>query len=560
MARYPHAVVIRPLVIVGIWLLGAAAAVLTMLHHAGWGVAAAVLLDDDPKGLIASWNIIDQQGANEDGVTFIDAANEALEIDLPIRCMARDGVHLRQVVRRLWSAVDTKRTGLLSWWTPDLGYWFTPVRLFKPPAEGHSISGDDTEYVTTLRLRGDGGFWLGLDDVAEFRFAYDAMRDDFSTDYLDGLGPNWPVYLEGKGGGHPYVNKGMARWRDDPKRVLFTQGRTFVAGPYRDFETETDYQVIEIDLGTMLELGSAVDVMGRMGRTADGEWNGYGTRVRATGATLQVSAFNNFHETHIKTWPIFPPPLPRETLRVEFGDPEANDGEGDPRIIRLKRGYVGDGITALKAEDEAGIAPLGAQFRGVGWGSFASGAFVTQGTPAAVTEIRAGDASETTQSGYIDRINLGTEERRDRYTCYGPGTFEIASGPGSSEMVEFGPLLPNQVMRLNTDGQKQPIVDLTSTPSTAAELLEYRDALKELESVAPIANIGPTMAANASGFGVVPPQGNVNRLLRGRFARPLAPKPSGGPAPVQRIAVKISGGNSDSRIVAHGTPRRRYPQ
>ena len=97
-------------------------------------------------------------------------------------------------------------------------------------------------------------------------------------------------------------------------------------------------------------------------------------------------------------------------------------------------------------------------------------------------------------------------------------------------MVEYGPLLPNQVVQLRTDTRRTAVVDLTRIPATADELAEYRDALKDLESFAPIANIGPTLEANASAFGVTPPQGNMHRLKRGAFTRPIPRKSPGPPA------------------------------
>lgn len=521
-----------------------------------------IQLGEAPKGLIAGWKTIDQQGANEDGVTFIDAANEPLEIDLPVRCVARDGVRLRKVVRDMWAALDTIKTSTLHWWTPELGYWYTPVRLWKPPAEGHSIGGQRRSYKTTLRLRGDLGFWRGLDDVDEFRFAYDDVADSFETSYQKGLGPNWPIWYTGRGGGYVFAGNGQARWRDDQQKRLFTEGRTFVAGPYQDDnfdETETDYQVVEIDLGTMLEFGAAVDVWGRMGRNPDGSWNGYGTRLRMAGASVKFSAFNNYTETVIKGW-IATAPLPRTTVRVEFGDPDANNGDGDPRILRVRRGFIGNGLTLLRAKDDAGVAPLGSAFRGVGFGGYAAGAIISQGTPSTVRGFRGGDANATTQSGFLRRYNTGTVPRYDRYTIYGPGIFEIGSGPGSADMVKIGPLLPNQIVRVNSDGRKRLITDFTKIPATAAELLEYRDWLKDLESYAPIGNIGPTLQTNASIYGVVPPQGNLHRVVDGRFTRPIPAKPSGGDPVEMTVAVSISGGNSESRVIAHGTNLRRYPQ
>jgi hypothetical protein len=56
------------------------------------------------KGLIAPWKFIDQQGANEDGVTNLDSVNEPAIVEIPVRIVARDGKHLRQVVDRLFGS------------------------------------------------------------------------------------------------------------------------------------------------------------------------------------------------------------------------------------------------------------------------------------------------------------------------------------------------------------------------------------------------------------------------------------------------------------------------
>jgi hypothetical protein len=79
------------------------------------------------------------------------------------------------------------------------------------------------------------------------------------------------------------------------------------------------------------------------------------------------------------------------------------------------------------------------------------------------------------------------------------------------------------VVQLRTDNRRQAVVDLTRVPATADELLEYRDALKGLESFGPVA-----LEANASAYGVIPPQGNMHRLKRGSFTRPVPAKSPGG--------------------------------
>lgn len=526
-----------------------------------------VMINAPLEGVIGGWKQLDQQSATEDGVTFLDAVNEPMELDIPVKAFARDGKHLRQIVRTLFESLDTIQTSKISWWTQDLGYWWGNFRWHKPPNKAYKIGGQHRTFETDLRLREDTGSWRTFNNVDVFRFAYESMADSFNVDYIEEktLGPQWPLYLTGPGGGYVYAAHGAARWRDDPMRKFFTEGRDFVAGPYIDpetgvtFETETDDQVVEIQFETGQELGAANDIWGRQGHFPDGRWNGYGVRARIMGARVTISAFVNFHEHVIKSdlVPWWIPPLVNERWRLECGALD-KDGNWNPRIFKLKRAS-GTGLV-LTAKDSTNVSPLGVAFRGVGFGGHAAGALYTQGTPAGIRKVTAGDATTTTQSGYLKRMNVGDQPMWDRYTLYGPGTFHIAAGPGSTDMVKYGPLLPNQRVQLRADGRLQTVVDLTSVPPTANELKEYQHVLADLDSYAPIANIGPTRQANASAFGVVPPQGNMNRLIEGRFVEPIPQKSPGNGVQTHHVACSITGGNADSRIVAAGTPRRRYPQ
>ncbi|MGU3650694.1 DUF7257 domain-containing protein [Mycolicibacterium sp. A43C] len=519
----------------------------------------SVRLSKDPKGLIADWTFVDQQGANEDGKKFLEAVNEAAEIELPVRVIARNGRYLRRTLDTLYGSLDRRRTSELSWFTQELGKWWGDVRWRGPQLEGYKIGGQDRTTEVTLRLRLDGGFWRTFDHVDEFRLPFDAMRESFDVDYVEekNLGPKWPLYFDGPGGGHPYALRGAMRWRDDPSRMFFTEPRQFVAGPYRDFTTLTDNQVIGIEFDSFQEWGASNDIWGRKGRTSSGAWNGFGVRARITGWWIEIVAFNNFRPSLISqgyaTNPL--PPLPNELYQLECGGLD-KDGNFNPRIFRVRKG----GETIYTAKDSAGVSAMGPGLRGIGTGGQAAGAWITQGTPASIREVTAGDLTDTSPVGRLVRINVGDQDMWDRYTLYGPGTFEIASGPGAKQMVKIGPLLPNQVVQIRADGQKRRIVDLTSVPSTANELLEYRKALEELDSYAPIKNIGPTREANASGFGVVPPQGNLHRIIEGWFTHPVPPKSPGRRITEHYVSCKITGGNAASRIIAAGTPLRKLPQ
>jgi len=509
------------------------------------------------KGLIAPWKFIDQQGANDDGVTNLDSVTEPAIVEIPVRIVARDGKHLRDVVDRLFGSIDKARTSQLSWFTFERGFWWADVRWADKPPGGLNLGGQRRSLETTLILRSDRGAWRTYDDVCEFRFGYESLSDTFDTDYVAEkiISPDWAVYLSSPGRGYPYALGGSVRWRDDPSKFLFTQGASYVA-THKTFQSETNNQVVEVVLDTMLEFGGQTYIVGRAGRRSDGSWNGYGVMAKLRGASVQLVAVNNFHETVIRTW-LSIPPLFGEKWRLECGGLDAS-GVFDERVFRIKRGS-GAGITTLYAKDENEVTSLGSSFRGMGFGGFAAGALITQGTPAAIRKVTAGDASATTQSGFLRRVNVGDTDRYDRYTLFGPGTFQIGAAPGSSDMVEFGPLLPNQIVQLRTDTRRTAVVDLTRVPPTADELVEYRQALKDLESFAPIANVAPTLEANASAFGVVPPQGNMHRLKRGSFTRPIPPKSPGRQVEPVSVAVSISGGNADSRVLAAGTSCRRYP-
>lgn len=519
------------------------------------------------KGLISPWKFIDQQGANEDGAHYIDSVNEPGIVEIPIRCVARDGKHLREVVDLLFGSIDKARTSQLSWFTQERGFWWADVRWADKPPGGLSIGGQRRSLETTLLLRSDKGAWRTYDDVAEFRVGYDTLLDEFDTDYVEEkmIGPDWAVHLEGPGDGYPYAHGGAVRWRDSPSRFSSTAGRSYFA-THKTFTSSSNKQVVEVTLDSMVELGAKTYVLGRTGKRADGSWNGFGVGAELgterDGGAVKLVSFNNFKPTVIRTAPRTVPPIFGEKWRLECGGLNAQ-GKWDDRLFRVKRG-VGAGATVLTAIDEGHITPLGSQFRGAGFGGYAAGSLVTKGRPAAIRRVTAGtSAVSNTVSGVLKRVNVGDQDRFDEYTLVGPGTFKIAAAAGSKDMVEFGPLLPNQTVQLRTDQRERTVVDITMTAAIADQMAkqfpEIEKWLDQLKSFAAIGNTTPTLNVNASAFGVVPPQGNLGRLLKGAFTRPIPPKSPGRPAETVQVAVEIAGGNSDSRIRAAGTPLRRYP-
>lgn len=147
----------------------------------------------------------------------------------------------------------------------------------------------------------------------------------------------------------------------------------------------------------------------------------------------------------------------------------------------------------------------------------------------------------------------------DRYTVFGPGTFRFGNGPGSDEMVEFGPLLPNQIMYLRTDPSKRGVDDLTVIPPTQQELTRHQKRLLDYYTFASGGNVSPLQEQILSRHGIAPPQGNPYSLLSGRWSEPIPAKLPGVAAQEYHTRVEIDDGNADSKIIVAGTPLRRNP-
>lgn len=513
---------------------------------------------DGIKGLIAPWDFVDQKGATEDGVTFVDALQGPTEVEIKVICHGRDPKHLRKVVRQLFAAIDKKLTSELSFIDQDLGRWWSDVRWFKGPPEAQKI-GEAVSQEITLVLRADNGFWRTYPDTDMFEFSYEAMTDSFTVDNraTEDLG-DVPQYYTGDGGGFCTSYNGQMFWWDDPADPVTTESRRVINGPWPGFETATNNQVINQVHGGFQEWSlpeSARNIIGgRMGKDVDGNWNGNGVFVEYGGSYLRLFYTLDFVETTLRSDPLAMlfPPVMGEKFTLVCGY------EGDERMFKVMR----NGAVIMSVKENGTGSPLGA--KGVGNGMFAAAALITQATPSPIRKLSAGDNATVSQSGFLRRKNIGDQPMPDKYTCFGPGTFKFAVSPGSSEMVEFGPLLPNQVVHIDTSRQSPKVKDLTSVPPTPQELNVWQQALKDFIDWANANNVPPLLQQIESAFGIVPPQGNLHSLLKGRWNKDSAipAKSPGTPdslVPDYFVKVSIEGGNADSKILVSGTPQRRNP-
>lgn len=521
------------------------------------------------KGLIPPWKHIDQKGATQDGTSQIDALYEPTEIEAVVECAGRDPRYLRRVTRALIDSIDAKQQSELSWFTQDLGYWWAPVRWFQGAPPDPMMAPQVRRQRLSLRLRGDNAFWRSYDDTDMFQFVYDDMLDEFDIDYSGDhdLGPNWPQYYTGPGDGYCStvdfeINLILAQFVVNQARwyEIGSAEREVVNGPYKDFDTETDNQVVSMTLGIIPEItffGECFnDLWGRMNRNPDGTWAGDGIRARigleGIFGWVELARFNNFVKTTLYSRLMIIPPLYNERFTLVCGD------EGDPRLFRVLR----NGLPILSHKESGAASAMDSAHRGVGFGMKAGTPLLgTQKSPAWVKRIAAGDNSTVSQSGFLRRTNIGDQPMYDDITFFGPGKLKVWDGPGSDDFVEFGPLLPNQIALIRTDPRRPAIEDLTAIPPTPQQLNQFQQFLKTFESFAFGNNIPPLLQQINSLFGIRPPQGNLYSLLKGRFSENAAipPKSPGNPAQPYYVKVSIDDGNADSKVIASGTPLRRYP-
>lgn len=205
----------------------------------------------------------------------------------------------------------------------------------------------------------------------------------------------------------------------------------------------------------------------------------------------------------------------------------------------------------------AGI--IGTVFQVLGFGAHAGANANGQTRPPGVTGVGAGPRL-LTAAGHLTLTNFGDQDGYPRYLVYGPGIFRIANGPNSNEMVEFGPLLNGQIALLTTLPRLRGVVDLTPGTASLAVTPEFDDFFNSLKSLAVNSNLGPLLQWFQSLFGIRPPQGYMYALLKGRFSRPIPPKPAGAPPVPAQINCEILNGTASSKIVAALTPLRRWPE
>jgi hypothetical protein len=165
-------------------------------------------------------------------------------------------------------------------------------------------------------------------------------------------------------------------------------------------------------------------------------------------------------------------------------------------------------------------------------------------------------------SGFLYLKNAGTEVMWHNFLLYGPfDQVAIGNGPGSQTMITFGPLLHNQIALLRTDPRGRGVYDLSTTTATGTpqQLAQWQQFIVDIVNLATNGNVPPMLQQFESYFGIPAPQGPFYSLLGGRFTNPLPKKPVAGKPVTSPIRVQITNGTSATKVVAYGTPLRRWP-
>lgn len=512
------------------------------------------------KGLGApQFKHIDLQAAQQDGVTWTATVYDAAEIDLEVEAHAATPEGLSAVVDEWMGAWNPRNPGTLEYITPDGGYWYAQVRLMPRSWGDQYVIGPRRIRAQKLThtCRIDNAFWYGMDSTDSFGTNYPpTITDNFSTPTESGLSDDWTVTYSTGHTGNVYVAEGSGVcWGDSGNS---TQSAVCIYNQ----PTETDNQVVSITMGGNWEgftLGGSAfnDIWARADSTGTN-----GIRCRIGWDRVDVSWINNGEEIVMWVQPILIPPGLNEQWSFVTG-----------AISGIPRSYavIRNGQTLFTfPEIDLGVgSAIGANYRYTGFGLQTAGGVLGlsgEAVPVPVAAFGAADTDSGSQvaSGHIQLTNIGTEDGWPRYLAYGPGTFTIGNGPGSTTSVTFGPLLDGQRALITTQPRLRSVVDLSpgaTTPATASAA--QQGLLGTLLSFVST-NIAPLLDTLESVFGVLPAQTTsapaaMYSLLSGRFTNPIpgAPRPSLA-TPVQ-IPVSITGGTAVSKIVAALTPMRISP-
>lgn len=163
-------------------------------------------------------------------------------------------------------------------------------------------------------------------------------------------------------------------------------------------------------------------------------------------------------------------------------------------------------------------------------------------------------------SGFIALMNIGSEDGWPTLLLTGPGTFSWSNGPAqnTTTMISIGPLAAGQKVLVTTNQRKRQVIDLTN--STAPKNTASASLLAQIQNFVADFNVPALLTQVESLFGVLPPTATIYSLMSGHYTNPIPGVEQPNQAAPNWFAVQISGGNSDSELVARIDPQREWPE
>lgn len=497
-------------------------------------------------GLMANADMIDQKGARQDGATWQAAVYDPAEIMLGLELSGLSPQETRDTMRAWISAWDFRTAGTLSVFTPDMGEWWCSVRQAKNITDefskNYTWSG---RQAFTWSAKNYDAFWHGIDSTCSFAASYNFVQELFfnegNASTLDSS--KWTQIVSPTGHGTYGVQYGAARF------IPAGTATPVSALNISKTQTNTANQVVSVKLAppTAYNLFNFVDPGASF--TVYARLNAAGSQyaVLSVGlASFSLTIKNASGSATVLTVPILVPPATNDLWTLIAGT------AASPYQYVIQR----NGFTVADYTDSANRSNLGNKYMGFGvqTNAIAGNAII----PPPIQAFSGADNNTVTQSGWINLTNFGDQPAWPRYLCYGPGTFSFNNGPGSGNMISFGPLLPGQVVLVTTHPQYRSVVDL-SPGQPPQQLNVFQQFFKQLISFATNNNVPPLLQQFESLLGIQAPQGNLYSLLSGRFTVPIPPASYGVQPPTEHIYVTVSGGNAQTNLVASITPMRKWP-
>ena len=149
---------------------------------------------EDIQGLHGPFTHLDQQGAHQDGVDWLDTVYDKAEIDMTLTFQGATAAGRRRVFRQFLAGWDPKRTGRLVWFTQELGEWWITLRMLSEPRDVLK-AGDSPSVTMKWAARADLPFWSSFDSVSPKWVAAGGSGSTFLPLWNRGDQDGWPRYL-----------------------------------------------------------------------------------------------------------------------------------------------------------------------------------------------------------------------------------------------------------------------------------------------------------------------------------------------------------------------------